>query len=59
MSDLYEKKIVLPPVIGGEGSAGPIPMDRIPDVLPPVLNGSGGVGDMPDQRPNVLPPVIG
>lgn len=49
----------LPPVIGGAGSAGPIPMDRKKDELPPVCNGSGGVGTLPEQRPLVLPPIVG
>lgn len=53
-----QRPIASPPVVGGAGSNGSMPMNTKPE-LPPVTNGAGGVNDLPTERPLVLPPVIG
>lgn len=61
MSDVYDRGLSMPPVIGGAGA----PMSQPPmqeDLnLPPVIGpgNAAGVGEPPEMRPLELPPVIG
>lgn len=61
MSDVYQRDLQMPPVIGGAGAPYSSPPDQKDLTLPPVegTGGSGaGVGSPPEMRPLELPPTV-